>query len=140
MVNTIEYNRRQTLGTSTTSQTTDSLLNRGLENLSLHEINRYLTLLFQKYMMTASKMDGSDLIGKFQTRQLQREDDLAMEYAKGQIVVKNSIDNLQFLLANRKTVGKVIGVDSEDIYRNRRNLGAITEYLQKLRKYYDIGD
>lgn len=71
---------------------------------------------------------------------MQDTDGLSVEYAKGQIVVRNAMDKLQFLIDNRKAVGRIIGVDGVDIYKNRRNIGAISEYLHQLSKSYDLGD
>lgn len=128
------------MGISTISQSTDTLLNRGLASLNLRSINYRLTELFQRYTTALHAINGSDLLGAIQTKQVQDSEGLSVEYIKGQIVVRNAIDSLQFLIDNRRAVGKIIGVDSTEIYTNRRNLGAISEYLHRLGKSYDLGD
>ena len=125
---------------ASTSQTSgESLINRGL-TLNLRSINLELTEYFQRYSIALNKIMGGELFGKTQTRQIQDRNGIPVEYAKGRIVFKNSIDKLKYLLNHRDLVQDAIGVDSEEIYSNRRNIQQMNKYLAMQDNKFDLGD
>lgn len=63
-----------------------------------------------------------------------------MQYDEGKVLFKNSIDKFKYLLKHRNEVAQQIGMSSETIYQNRRNLNSISEYLSRLQDLYEIGD
>ena len=127
------------MGISITSESVETLINRGL-SLNLRSINSDITKLFQRYSVALNSINGSELFGNMQTRQLQDNNGVSTEYAKGRIVFKNAIDKLQFLIDNRNKIASSLGITADEIYRNRRNLGVIDDYLAKLGKLYDLGE
>ena len=138
MVNTTESNiGAKTLSNQLTS-TTESLLNRGL-SINIHSINNKLSQLFQRYSSTIGKIDGTELIGYAQVKQVQDLEGISIHYGKGKIVARNGMDRLDFLLDHRAEVANAIGVSSSEIFTNRRDLGKISEYLAKLDMKYDVG-
>lgn len=62
------------------------------------------------------------------------------EYSKWQIKLKGGIDNLKYLLDHRQTISKLIGVDAEDIDKNKRNLASAKDYLYRLQSNYELGN
>ena len=63
-----------------------------------------------------------------------------MEYPKGSIAFKNGIDKLEYLLSHREQVAKAIGVSADDIFRNRRNVRHMEEYISLMEGKYEFGD
>lgn len=83
---------------------------------------------------------GYELIGNTQIREIYTDyNGVFKEYSKGRIFVKNGIDELGYLLDHRNEVSKLIGVDSEEIWSNKRNLAKVKDYLNKLRGVCEIG-
>ena len=62
------------------------------------------------------------------------------EYSKGQIVFKNGIDHLQYILSHKDMVANLIGVESDDIRKNRRKLHKVKDYINRLQSVCEIGD
>lgn len=52
---------------------------------------------------------------------------------------KNSIDKFQFLMFHRKEVGEAMGIDPAKIYKYRRDVGKVHEYLAKQDGRYELG-
>lgn len=118
----------------------ETLINRGL-SLNMRSINYELTALFQRYSMILNKVTGNELIGKSQVREIfTNQDGIYKEYSKGQIKFKNGIDPLRYLLEHRTSVAKLIGVSSQDINDNKRNIAKVKEYLRRLDNTYEIGN
>lgn len=118
----------------------ETLINRGL-SLNMRSINYELTTLFQRYSMILNKVTGNELIGKSQVREIfTNQDGIYKEYSKGQIKFKNGIDPLRYLLEHRTSVAKLIGVSSQDINDNKRNIAKVKEYLRRLDNTYEIGN
>ena len=107
----------------------------------MRSINYELTALFQRYSMILNKVTGNELIGKSQVREIfTNQDGIYKEYSKGQIKFKNEIDPLRYLLEHRTSVAKLIGVSSQDINDNKRNIAKVKEYLRRLDNTYEIGN
>ena len=119
----------------------ETLINRGL-NLDMRSINSLLTQLFLQYRITLNKIKGGELLGfgDDQVRQIQDVNGIPKEYSKGQIVFKNRIDKLKFLLEHRNIVAKAIGVSSWDIWDSKKNLGKINEYIYMMDGKFDLGN
>ena len=118
----------------------ETLINRGL-SLNIRSINTFLTQLFQKYSIILNKIVGDELIGNSQIRQIYSgQDGVFKEYSKGQIVFKNGIDKLKYILDHRDRVEKLIGVASGEIYDNRRDLAKVKEYINMLQGVCEMGD
>ena len=107
--------------------------------MNIRSINLELTKYFQRYTTAMNKLTGGGLVGFDQIRQIQDIEGVPVQYDQGRIVFKNGVDNLKYLLEHRDTVSEVIGVDSQDIYDNRRDLGKMQEYLYKMAAKYDLG-
>ena len=91
--------------------------------------------------MILNKVTGNELIGKSQVREIfTNQDGIYKEYSKGQIKFKNEIDPLRYLLEHRTSVAKLIGVSSQDISDNKRNIAKVKEYLRRLDNTYEIGN
>ena len=83
---------------------------------------------------------GDELIGNSQIREIYTNyNGVFKEYSKGRIFVKNGINELEYLLSHRKVVSRLIGVDSAEIWNNKRNLAKVKDYLNKLRNVCEIG-
>lgn len=124
---------------STTQTSSESLINRGM-TLNLRSINLELTQYFQRYSIALNKIMGGELFGRTQTRQIKDVNGIPVEYGKGRIVFKNSIDKLKYLLSHRDQVAEAIGVTSSEIYSNRRNIQYITKCLSSQEDKFDLGD
>ena len=114
------------------------MLNKGL-SINIRSINLILSKLFQKYATTLNKIERGGLTGFSQTRRLQDKYNIPVQYQKGEIVVRNNIDSLTFLLSHREEVANSIGVGASEIFDNRRNMIKVSEYLSKMNGTYDIG-
>ncbi len=91
--------------------------------------------------MTLNRIMGDELLGNSQMRQIYSDQNgVFQEYSKGQIKLKGGIDNLKYLLDHRQTISKLIGVDSEDIDKNKRNLANAKDYLYRLQSNYELGN
>ena len=108
--------------------------------LNLRSINLELTQYFQRYSIALNKIMGGELFGRTQTRQIKDVNGIPVEYGKGRIVFKNSIDKLKYLLSHRDQVAEAIGVTSSEIYSNRRNIQYITKCLSSQEDKFDLGD
>ena len=127
------------MATSHTSESVESLINRGL-SLNIRSINSRLTKLFQRYSIALNKINGGELFGRIQTRQIQDIDGISIEYDKGKIVFKNDIDKLRYLIDHRQYVSEAIGVPSTKIVKHRRDAGKMEEYIARLDGKYDLGE
>ena len=84
---------------------------------------------------------GNELLGRTNyVRQISNSDNTPHEYEKGNIVFKNSIDLIQYLLENRELVGDAIGVSPSDIFKNRRDQGIVSQYIAKMLSKFELGD
>ena len=90
--------------------------------------------------MSLNKINGGELFGRWQTRQILDVAGVPVEHMKGKIVFKNNIDPLDFLLNNRSRVGELIGVPPGKILSGKRDLGLMGEYLSKMEGKFDLGD
>ena len=107
----------------------------------MRSINNELTYLFKDYSMILNKILGDELIGNSQIRQVYSDSDGVFKtYAKGQIAFKNGIDQLKYLLDHRSSVSKLIGVSSQKIDEDKRDLAKVKEYLNRLRIVCEMGD
>lgn len=106
----------------------------------MRTINVQLSNLFQRYSIVLDKVIGGDILGFSQTRQLRDQMGIPIEYSKGDIVFRNGIDKFQFLMSHRSSVANSIGITSETIHKNRRDLGKVTEYLTRQGSKYDLGE
>ena len=96
--------------------------------------------MFQSYSKILKNIVGDELIGNSQIREIYTDyNGVFKEYSKGRIFVKNGINELEYLLSHRKEVSKLIGVDSAEIWNNKRNLAKVKDYLNKLRNVCEIG-
>ena len=121
------------------SEEEESLISR-LMSLDMKSINYQITQLFQSYSTILNNIAGDELIGNTQIREIYTDyNGVFKEYSKGRIFVKNGIDELGYLLDHRNEVSKLIGVDSEEIWSNKRNLAKVKDYLNKLRGVCEIG-
>ena len=124
------------------TKTNNSLITRGgaLTSFNKRSINLMLTQLFQRYSIALNKATGGKLFGATSTRQLQDVFGIPIQYEKGSMVFKNSIDKLDYLLKNRQLVSQAIGVSATDINQNRRNLNKLNQYLALQDMKYDLGN
>lgn len=116
--------------------------NKSLTGLSMNmrSINYVLSRLFQRYSTALNKITGGEILGNEQIRQIQYRGGLYREYDKGQVMFKNNIDKLQFLLDNRNRVADALGVTADEIWEGRRDFGRMTEYIARLDGKYDVGE
>lgn len=130
--------------TSTTSTSSEETLvntwkKTGM-NINIRSINSMLTQLFLRYSIALNKITGNEVFKKTQTRQLRDSEGIAVPYAKGNMVVKNDIDKLRFLLDNRSKIAEQLGVQSQDIFEGKKSIGEISDFLSKLENTYDLGN
>lgn len=114
-----------------------------IDTLSMRSINNRITDQFRDYCKLLGDVVGSGgLIEPSQIHQVYDQNtDGKKAYAKGKIVFRNGMDRLEYLLDHRNQVASVVGVsDADDIFRDRRDLGKIKNYLSKLQTSYDMGD
>ena len=122
-----------------TVRNTETLINRGL-SLNLKSINSLIQDLFKRYSNAVNIISGGNLIGFTQTRQIQDQFGISIEYGRGKIVFKNGIDKTEYLIKNRNHVAEKIGIDANELYKNRRDFGFLQECFQKLDRTFDLGD
>ena len=110
-------------------------------------INQKLMQKFQNYSEQLDKILGKGLVEPSQVKQIyENSTNILKQYKKGAMVFKNGIDGLRYLLQHKDIVAKNIGLTSssvdggKEISDNKRNLGKIKEYLQKMQYMYEIGD
>ena len=126
--------------------TNENILNqfKNLENgnlsMNIKSINSLLTQLFQTYSISLNKITGNAVFSNNVIREIQNYDGIAKEYGKGQITFKNGVDKLNYLLDNRERVSKAIGVDATTIYKNRRNLSLVSQYISMMEGKYELGN
>ena len=90
--------------------------------------------------MALDELQGGKTLSFNQVRQIQDADGISIQYDKGRILFRNGIDKLKFLIGNREMVSKAIGVTTQNIWRFRRNLGKMNEYLAKVDGRFQLGD
>ena len=56
------------------------------------------------------------------------------------MLFKNGIDKFKYLLDHRDKVASQIGVTSDELYKNRRNMKAVIEYMSRLGSKYELGE
>lgn len=71
---------------------------------------------------------------------LQNLNGVPVEYDRGRIVFKNSIDRLKFLLNHKDKVAEIIGTTPGKIFSNRRNLQKVSQYIAKIDNMYELGN
>lgn len=107
----------------------------------MRTINNELTDLFQRYSMLLNRILGDELMGNSQVRQIHSDQNgVFKEYSKGQIKIKNGIDNLSYLLEHRQTISSLIGIGLDDINKNKRDLAKVKNYLNLLKSNYELGN
>ena len=111
------------------------------KSLSMRTINATVANMFKDYLNILDRVQGGGLVGNIQTKLVYADEDSTVkEYGKGEIKFKNGIDTLKYLLDNRDSVSKIIGVSSQDIYNDRRNYTKTKEHLAKLLGSVEMGD
>lgn len=129
----------KTLADIITVRNTETLINRGL-SLNLKSINSLIQDLFKRYSNAVNIISGGNLIGFTQTMQIQDQFGISKEYGRGKIVFKNGIDKIEYLIKNRNHVAGKIGIDANELYKNRRDFGFLQECFQKLDRTFDLGE
>ena len=112
------------------------------EELNIRAINKSLVEMFQNYSMALDKIMGGSLF-EYQAGQVvqtQDENGVSMQHGQGRIGIRNGIGKLEYLLDHRDIVGKAIGVEPDDIFKYRRDIGKMSEYISKMMSKFDIGD
>lgn len=71
---------------------------------------------------------------------MENDDGSLVQYNKGRMLFKNDIDKFKYLLKHRNEVAQEIGVTSQELYKNRRDLRSVTEYLSRLEGKYELGE
>lgn len=130
------------MGTDSTYYTFNgqSVVNRNLETINIRDVNKMLTELFQRYSVSLNEISEGQIVKKDQVKKIQDLNGVTYAYSKGRVVVANGIDHLRYLIDHRDDVAKAIGVDSNYIHDNRRNLGITYQCIQKMNGKYEIGE
>ena len=116
----------------------DSIINRGL---NIRNINLELSKAFHKYAMVLNRIMGGEMFNaSSQMRKLKQVDGLSIPEFKGAVKVKNGVDKFQYLMRHTQKVASDLGLNRNDIYRNRRDFGKISEVLRKMDVLFDLGD